>query len=181
MRCFLAVDLDDGLKEKVADVQNGLVDFDVNLVSKENLHFTLKFLGEVNEELIEEVKSKARKIASSFSPFSIDITGMGVFPDINHIRVVWIGAKQLYALQKAVDDTLADIFDREENIVPHLTLARVRSPGDKDALRNFIEANKNADIGTMAVRGIKLKGSVVTKKGPVYEDAEIFSLKQVVR
>ena len=55
MRCFLAVDLDGGLKEKVADIQKGLAGFDVNLVSKENLHFTLKFLGEVNEEVIEEV------------------------------------------------------------------------------------------------------------------------------
>ncbi|MBI2233373.1 MAG: RNA 2',3'-cyclic phosphodiesterase [Candidatus Aenigmarchaeota archaeon] len=177
MRCFLAVDLDDVLKEKVADIQKGLAHFDAKFVEKENLHFTLKFLGEVNEEVIEDVKSKARKIASSFSPFSIDINGMGVFPNLNYIRVVWVGAKQLYALQKAVDDTLADIFGREENIVPHLTLARVRSSGYKDALRNFIEANKDADIGTMTVRGIKLKCSVVTKKGPVYEDVEIFSLE----
>ncbi|MBS3052875.1 MAG: RNA 2',3'-cyclic phosphodiesterase [Candidatus Aenigmarchaeota archaeon] len=177
MRCFLAVDLDGGLKEKVADIQKGLAGFDVNLVSKENLHFTLKFLGEVNEEVIEEVKSKARKIASSFSPFSIDINGMGAFPSLNYARVVWIGAKQLYALQKAVDDTLADIFGREENIVPHLTLARVRSSGDKDALRNFIEASKNVGIGTMVVGEIKLKISVVTRKGPVYEDVEIFSLE----
>ncbi len=177
MRCFLAVDLDDGLKEKVTDAQKGLADFDVNLVSKENLHFTLKFLGEIGEEAIEVVKSKARKIASSFSPFNIDINGMGVFPNLTYIRVVWIGAKQLYALQKAVDDTLADISDREENIVPHLTLARVRSSRDKDTLRNFIEANKNVDIGTMIVREIKLKCSVVTKTGPVYEDVEIFSLE----
>lgn len=174
MRCFLAVDLEEGLKEKITEVQKGLSNFDVKLVEKENLHFTLKFLGEVNEEVIEEVKSRARKIASSFSPFNIDINDMGVFPNLNYIRVVWIGAKQLYTLQKAVDDTLADIFGREENIVPHMTLARVRSSRDKDTLRNFIEANKNIDIGTMVVREIKLKSSVVTKKGPLYGDVEIF-------
>lgn len=137
----------------------------------------MKFLGEVTRKQLEEVKTKTKDLATRFQPFDIAIHDMGVFPNLNYIRVIWIGANRLYALQKAVDDTLADILDREENIVPHLTLARVRSSVDKDTLRNFIEANKNVDIGTMAVNEIKLKSSVMTGKGPVYEDVEIFKLE----
>ncbi len=177
MRCFLAVDIEEGLRDKVVDIQRGLEGFDVKLVERENLHFTLKFLEEINEEVLEDVKSKARKIAARFQPFKIDINGVGVFPNLNYIRVVWVGAKLLYPLQKAIDDALSNILDSEEDIVPHLTLARVRSARDKESLRNFIVANKDASIGTMTVSEIKLKNSVVTGKGPIYEDIEIFKLE----
>lgn len=176
MRCFLAVDIDGELREKVIGLQKGLSGFDAKLVEKENLHFTLKFLGEVNEKTLEEIKGRVKQLANSFEPFEIDINGMGAFPNMNYIRVVWISAQQLFNLQKTVDDCLADLFGKEKDTTPHLTIARVRSARDKAELRDFIEKHRETKIGKMTVNEIKLKSSTLTRNGPVYEDVDVFRL-----
>lgn len=176
MRSFLAVDIDEPLRQKVAELQKQLAGFDVKLVEKENLHFTLKFLGEVDEQRLKEVQNRIRQLAAGFSPFEIDIHGMGAFPNLNYIRVVWIGAKLLFPLQKAVADSVEDLFGKELEVTPHLTIARIRSARDKAELKRLVEENKDTDIGKMTVSEIKLKKSTVTSSGPVYGDVEVFKL-----
>lgn len=176
MRCFIAVDIDEPLRQKLAELQKGLAGFDVKLVEKENLHFTLKFLGEIDEQRLEEVKSRIRQLATGFSPFEIEIKGMGAFPSLNYIRVVWIGAKELFTLQKAVADSVEDLFGKEREVTPHLTIARIRSAQDKVELKKLVEKNRDMEIGRMAVSEIKLKKSTVMRSGPVYEDVEAFKL-----
>src|SRR3989344_482972 len=157
MRCFVAIDLDPELRSGVEDLQKGLKGFDVKLVEPYNLHFTLKFLGEVDNETLERITSKLAEIASKFEPFEIDIKGVGCFPSENFIRVVWVGSDKLSDLQLAVNDSL-NILDKE--------------------IKAFANKNKSYKISQMIVNAIKLKKSTVTPKGPVYEDLVTFNLSK---
>ena len=146
MRCFAAIDISDELRQKIDD-----------------LHITLKVYGEVeNTELIEK---KISEICKKAKPFEINIRSIGCFLDNNHIKVVWLGIEsdELINLQK--------MFGSEK---PHLTIARVKTKNDE--LKTFMEKNKNIEIGSMPVREIKLKKSILTAKGPVYEDIKVFEL-----
>jgi 2'-5' RNA ligase len=177
MRCFIAVDLAEELKQKVINLQEQLPKDGLKLVEKENMHFTLKFLGEIDEESIKKVSQQMRQVAATTKPFTILISGIGVFPNENYIRVVWLGGdnedKDFIKLHQAVDDIMADIFKKEKP-VPHLTLARVTK---KINLAQFIADNRSTAIGEMTVERIKLKKSDLTRKGPIYEDVEVFDLK----
>ncbi len=177
MRCFVAVDLDDRLKLKVVEIQKRLERIgDIKLVESENLHFTLKFLGEVTEQQLDEAKYILEKIADSFQPFEINIKNLGAFPSLNYMRVIWLGAPELYSLQKAVDDSFYPKFPKEKEVIPHMTLARVRSPKGKDLLAEFIKNSEDIEIGGMKVGMIKLKKSALTPRGPVYDDVAVLEL-----
>ena len=176
MRCFIAVDLDSTLKEKILDLQAGLKGLDTKLIEPENLHFTLKFLGEVDVNTLNEVKDRLNALLKERGSFNIDLEKLGAFPNEHFIRVVWIGVEKLMPLQKDVNDSLNGVFPVEKPI-PHLTLARVRSQIHREEIIKFIENNRNVKAGSMKVNQIKIKKSTITTKGPVYEDLEVFSLK----
>lgn len=184
MRCFVAVDLDQDLRDKVVDLQKELAGLDTKLVEPENLHFTLKFLGEVDEGVVNKIKGLLMKLAAGEEPFKIDVGGVGVFPSEKFIRVVWLGAPELTNLQVDVNESLFSLFKKEtpkqndakRQSVVHLTLARVRSQKYEDEILEFTGRNKNIKIGRMQVKNIKLKKSNVTMNGPVYEDVEIFEM-----
>ena len=185
MRCFVAIDLDPELRSGVEDLQKGLKGFDVKLVEPYNLHFTLKFLGEVDNETLERITSKLAEIASKFEPFEIDIKGVGCFPSENFIRVVWVGSDKLSDLQLAVNDSLnildkekPNLHDVERQPISHLTIARVRSQSYVKEIKAFANKNKSYKISQMIVNAIKLKKSTVTPKGPVYEDLVTFNLSK---
>lgn len=164
MRCFIGIDLDPQLKEKVLRIQKDISRLgDVKLVEPENLHFTLKFIGEVTETA--DIEKDTDEKLSPFQPFDIYVKSMGVFPNEDFIRVVWIGTQGLSELQRA--------FSAEK---PHLTIARVRSPRGKDKLLDYVNKHKTTDFGVMTVYQIKLKKSTLTPRGPVYEDIRIFEL-----
>lgn len=173
MRCFVAVDIDNKLKEAIIGLQKQISGA-VKLVEPQNLHFTLKFLGEADEKLIADVSSRLQLIASKFRPFDANIKGMGVFPSENYIRVIWVGCDDLFNLQNTVENTLAPLFKKEKP-VPHLTIARVHSSNGH--VKEFIEKNKYVEIGMMWIDKIQLKKSTLTKRGPIYEDVETFELK----
>ncbi len=173
MRCFLALDIPDVLREKIIALQARLANLDVKLVEPENLHFTLKFLGEIDDAAIEKVSEKMKNLGTN--PFAATIKGAGVFPSLSYMRVIWLGCPGVAPLQQSVEESLSVLFKKEKPS-PHLTLARVRSPKDKDKLAAFIEKNKDTEIGSFIVDRMKLKKSTLTKKGPVYEDIAVFEL-----
>lgn len=176
-RCFIAVDLPEELKHKIINIQEQLAGFDVRLVEKENLHFTLKFLGEVGEEVSRVISSRLKGIAAAVHPFRILISGIGAFPNENYIRVIWLGTNNggFIKLHLAVEDALSGLFKKEKP-VPHLTIARVRSVKSKKEIAGFIAHNRAIEIGSMVVDKIKLKKSTLTRSGPLYEDIEVFEL-----
>ena len=178
MRCFIAVDLDRQLSDKVVALQNHLKGTDVKLVEENNLHFTLKFLGEIEEKSAEIVKEKLSEIAASASAFPITLSGVGVFPNEKFMRVVWIGSKgeEFINLHNAVNDALSYLF-KKEKASPHLTIARVRSARDNAKILDFVNHHRKTEIGQMVVEKVKLKKSTLTREGPIYEDVAEFGLR----
>ena len=175
MRCFAAIDIDKELKEKIIILQKEISKINnVKLVERKNLHITLKFFGKVNENEIITIKNKIREITQQFHPFRINIRGLGVFPNLSYIRVIWLGVSEnLVKIQEAIKTEFPDTTRKE---VPHITIARVKTGRNKDVIREFIEKNKDIKIGYMNIKNITLKESNLTEKGPIYRDIEIFSL-----
>jgi RNA 2',3'-cyclic 3'-phosphodiesterase len=191
MRCFLAVDIPEDIKDGILLVQKELEGLDTKLVEKENMHFTLKFLGvlgrsetssrsqnalhfeDIDEEKMNAVMNRMNSIKAV--PFQVMLKGIGFFPSNSFIRMVWIGSQshEFLNLHISINEALIDLFPKE-NPVPHLTLARVRSQAYKKELMDFRQKYENTTFGSFEVNTIKLKNSVVTGKGPVYNDVKVW-------
>src|SRR3989344_6738275 len=105
MRCFIAIDIPEALKPRIIGLQKQFSGYNTNLVEPENLHFTLKFLGETDGMGLADRLDFIRKIPS----FEIELAGMGCFPSENFVRSVWIGirhSQELINLQKSVSGAL---------------------------------------------------------------------------
>jgi len=173
-RLFVAVDLPENIKEEIAKAGAKLPKDGIRPVAKENLHITLKFIGEVGTEKIEEIKAKLRTI--KMKGFDCELKGVGVFPNENYIRVVWIAieSEELPHLAQAVETALKGIGKKEDReFSPHLTIARVSKKID---LRDFLEKNKNREFGKFTVCDFALFESTLTPNGPIYKKIENYEL-----
>ncbi|MGC8932092.1 MAG: RNA 2',3'-cyclic phosphodiesterase [Candidatus Methanodesulfokora sp.] len=184
IRTFIAVDLDSSLKGKVVDLQSRLeksTDYVLKLVEPENLHITLKFLGDVNEGRLEKVFYTVKETLSGINSFRIMLRGVGAFPSIRRPEVIWIGlgegAENLIKIMTALETSLARIgFPREKREpVPHLTIARVKKPS-KNGISSFLESLADMEIGFMEVSDVKVKSSTLTPSGPIYKDLKVIPL-----
>jgi len=177
MRLFIAIEIPEDIKEYFSKIQ-GEININSNkirFIKKEQIHLTLKFLGEVQPEIIEEIKNNLKKIV--FKPFSVVLNSVGVFPNENYIRVIWVGLKPeepVLNLQKGIDEKLKKLFKRERDFKPHLTLARVKYIENKE---DFISKIKSIKIENknISVDSFKLVKSSLTMQSPIYEDIDIFS------
>ena len=180
MRAFLGISIPDELKYKILDVQRKFSDFDIKFVEPDNLHFNLRFFKEIDNDNIENLRHILEEIVKKYEPFEIEIRGLGVFPNKNYIRVVWIGVREgcstLVSLAEEIQDSIEGLgFLKEEKFVPHLTLGRVRTARNKENLKRFVEELQDIEIGKMKVVEIKLFQSKLSPNGPVYE--EVFNVK----
>jgi 2'-5' RNA ligase len=184
MRAFIAIEVPDELKAKAAKLQERLemLDIETSIVKPENMHYNLKFLGEINEADSDKVKAVLSRIVPQHAAFDLHIAGAGAFPQVTYARVVWLGAKegaqQLSALAEDIELALADMgFGREEKpFTPHLTLARIKSGQHKPELITVLKDMANTDIGTMHVGQVVLFQSQLTPKGPIYTPVHIVKL-----
>ena len=180
MRCFIAVDLPGEIKEELIKVQNSipkdLAKF--KLVEKENLHLTLRFLGEISDKEASKLKGALKSI--SYKKFKASLNGTGVFPSQNYIRIVWVGLepeKQIKELRKNIEDALIKSgFSADKRFEAHLTLARVKSVKDKMAFAKKINELKVRPL-SFDIESFKLKKSELAREGPVYEDIIELSLQ----
>ncbi len=177
MRCFVSVNVEDkSIIDKIAEFQDGLKHSGINLVSQSNLHYTLRFLGEIDQQTVDETISILEKI--SYGKFDMELRGVGVFPNERMIRVIWIGSSSadLVKLAELVNSSLAKIGKNEENFLPHLTVARVKYIRDREALLNYISTNKDTIFGNLHVNEFSLMKSELTPRGPVYTVLKRFNL-----
>ena len=174
IRSFISVDIEDQyLLNKIALIQEEISEFQgIKLVKRENLHLTIRFLGEISLDQIETIK----KILSDIKHerFYIKIEKIGAFPSNFNPRVIWIGiirgAENLKEIYRSIEPKIRKIGIRgdKKGFSPHLTIARVKSK-KRSNIAKFIQKKENVSIGTMLVDKIRLKKSILTSKGPIYE------------
>jgi len=136
LRTFIAVTIPDSVREKIAEFQEELKQHgaDVKWVRPESIHITLKFLGDVEEERIDEVARAVQRAVEGVKPFPVSVGGAGTFPNDRRPRVLWVGveesAEKLADLAMRIDGELSVLgFERERRKYSgHLTIGRVRSP-----------------------------------------------------
>lgn len=177
-RCFVAVDIDDpSLKAALRRAQAALVATwaDVKAVEEENIHITLKFLGEIHEERKARVAELIKGI--TFKPFILDFRGVGVFPTPSRPSVVWAGvageASEMLAVFTELEKGLKALgFEPERRpFQPHVTLCRVHTGHNRAQLAEVVKDMEDEEFGPQRVEHIRLKKSVLTRNGPIYSDA----------
>ncbi|WP_455364338.1 RNA 2',3'-cyclic phosphodiesterase [[Eubacterium] cellulosolvens] len=175
VRSFIAVEVDDALiLDKICQVQQTLRDCgaDLKTVKRENIHLTLRFLGEIGEGGVSEIIELLKEV--NFKPFELSLKGVGVFPNQRYIRVIWLGLKQgekeLGEIASLIEQRLRTLRFPADNkrFSPHLTIARVRSKRNNDNLIPYLQEWKDRDFGQQLVNTIHLKKSVLTPLGPIY-------------
>jgi 2'-5' RNA ligase len=175
IRSFLAFDIEEQrITRKLTEVQGILANTgaDLKLVKPQNIHMTVRFLGDISPPMVDAIYEEMKQI--SFSPFVVELRGLGAFPKLSYPRVVWAG------IRKGADE-LADVFEQLEprlrglgfkpetrGFSPHLTIARVRSGRNKGRLAEVIRELEDVDFGVVNAECLKLKKSDLTPRGPIY-------------
>ena len=175
IRTFIAVDLDEErVKREIVDFQRRLLDEggDLKIVAPENIHLTLRFLGEVEEDLVQKVIESMKQL--NVQQFEIQFKGVGAFPSITRMNVIWIairkGAEELEAIAEALEPSLSEIgIPKDSNgFSAHVTVARVRTGRNRGQISRLLSELGEKDFGSMRAESVRLKRSVLTPKGPLY-------------
>ena len=176
MRCFVAIKLPQDIRQEIRRVQQALrkLGLDAKWVEFENLHLTLKFLGEVKENQFPKIKEVISNLSFLIKPFNLSISEVGAFPSIKKPRVLWIGVEPQESPVKMIE-YLEEQFSKlgfpqeKRTSHPHVTLARLRTPKNAFKLRGEIEKVK-IDNKIWLVDSVFLLRSTLTPQGPIYED-----------
>ncbi|WP_337287413.1 RNA 2',3'-cyclic phosphodiesterase [Candidatus Methylomirabilis sp.] len=184
VRAFVAANLTPDLKAALAMVQDRLkaTRVDVGWVRPDNLHLTLKFLGQVEESRIDAIRDAIAAAASGSGPIRLVFQGLGAFPRPREARVVWIGlshgSEALAALQARIEAALESLgFAREARpFTAHLTLGRVRGPARREQLARAITEAPAEALGEMVLDRIELMQSNLSAGGARYSILQSFPL-----
>lgn len=153
---------------------------DLKLVKPENIHITMRFLGNIAPPMVDSIYEIMQKV--SFSPFDVEIRDLGAFPKLQYARVVWAGikngAEQLSNISSQLEPNLRGLGFRPDRkgFSPHLTFARVRSGRNKAELIRCVKDSVNYEFGIVKAECLRLKRSILTPKGPIYS-----TLREVCR
>jgi 2'-5' RNA ligase len=183
MRAFIAIDLDKGLLDNVKEIQKSLrqAGADVKFVEPENLHFTVKFLGKVQENALKSIVKALENSVSGMKAFRISIEGLRYFGPESHIRTLFLDVKEnrekFQELLNSVNNGLNYVRHESHEPRPHLTILRVKSRNNREALMEKIRELSHVKLGEMNVKSVKLKQSVLTRSGPVYSDVKVIELQ----
>jgi len=180
LRCFIAIELPEEIRAGLSRLQAQLKSgnqFSVKWVDPYSVHLTLKFLGNVNADMMSQITEAIAEAAQGVSSFHLEIKGLGVFPNPRRVQVVWVGISgevdKLLQLQKGIESALARLGFAPESraFTPHLTLARVRdrtSPDERQRLGELIAGTKFEAAYTFPVEAISLMRSQLTREGAIY-------------
>lgn len=185
MRLFIAIPVNEAVKDYAEAVRNEL-DLnhpDVKWVEKSNYHLTLKFLGEVDPALLDQIKKRLRNVAESCPFFTLSTRGLGFFPSRGRPRVIWVGVygemEKAEFLGERIDAYLLDLgFDPEKKRSFHLTLGRVKSEfGLAELQVKAAGITKRGEEYSFKVDRFLLMESKLSSRGPHYTVLESFRLE----
>lgn len=183
MRAFVALEVQLSVLDSLAGFQQELsaTGADMKLVDRGNLHFTVKFLGEISETQAAEAKDRLGGL--SLTGADVEVKGAGAFPSPSRPRVLWAGVAGdhsaiLADIANAVIASLRGLGEADVRpFQPHITLARVRSTRNLSQLANLVRENSKRSFGLTKLTELKLKSSLLTQSGPVYSDVGVYPLR----
>jgi len=153
-------------------------------VNPANWHVTLIFLGNTPEKEIPGLQNLIEQSFADIQAFRTNLRGMGVFPNSNSPKVLWLGIENLVALLPA-QINLVELLKQNDFSLdnkpfkPHLTLARIKNSASRLAIDALIGQYQNFDFGSVAIDHVILYESVSTPDGPVYKPLFLKNLKTV--
>ena len=175
IRAFFSFDIEDQtVIRRLTQVQGRLVNTGAHLksVKPENIHLTIRFLGDTSPAMVDAIHEEMKQI--SFSPFTVELRGLGAFPKLTYPRVVWAGitkgAQELKDVFGQLEPRLRGLGFKPDNkgFSPHLTIARVRTARNKAQLIKQIQEMEDYEFGTVTAKCLRLKKSDLTPRGPIY-------------
>tara|TARA_B100000029_G_scaffold25114_1_gene24749 strand:- start:4175 stop:4717 length:543 start_codon:yes stop_codon:yes gene_type:complete len=179
MRIFVAIEITEkGILDNITQLQKN-IGIEAKAVPREQIHFTLQFIGDVDETSKEKIINVLNII--EFSKFQITIKGIGAFPRAKLPRVIWVGVdkagkESLSNIAALVNKKLLELgFKNDKAFKPHLTIFRVKNKIN-DVTGELTKFNSKI-FGTQQVSQIKLKKSTLTPNGPIYEDLTVVDAK----
>ena len=189
MRLFVALEIPAAVRDNLAALLKDLRDLSLRLGDKrgrwvrpENLHVTLKFIGEAADTKLEGIRDALAKIRSD-APFDLQFRGLGYFPNEKHPRVLWVGlnaSSNLALLAGDIDRALEaqGIAPEKRAFAPHVTLARFEPPGLHEKLGAAIQKNSQREFGSFQARDFHLIESKLRPSGAEYTTLASFPLTQ---
>lgn len=184
MRCFIAIDISEGIRQSIADVigKCNQKSKGIKWVAVENIHITLKFLGEVNEGLMPDIQKRLAPVCAARNIFGVNIKGAGAFPNFKYPNVLWIGideSEKLKRLYEDMEDVLSELGFEKENrkFSPHLTIGRIKDRKGIESVIKEIYTFKDAFFGSIDVNEILLMRSILKPEGAEYSKIAAFRLK----
>lgn len=189
IRAFIAIELPDPVKEGLSSLMDRLRPAEhpyVKWAGTEGIHLTLKFLGNTAQEKVPRIIEAIAEAAQGFSPFEVQIGGLGVFPNLQRPRVIWVAVtgevERLITLQRGIDQALLPLgFSLEKrSFTPHLTLGRLReraSPGERRSIGELVAATECGEGIHFDVGAVSLMRSTLTPSGAIYSRLASIELK----
>lgn len=183
-RTFIAIPVSDETRRQIAAIRQAIPELreNVRLVPPENMHLTLKFLGDTDEKLIPEINRKIAAIIAEFERFEFVCEITGGFPNNHKPRVLWLGVSKgfdkVQELAQKVESALAEFGFQPEGraFQPHLTLGRVKEPRRNVAgLERFLKYEINPTKNP--VENVIFYESNLTSGGAIYTRLAVFNLK----
>lgn len=176
IRAFIAVEIYDQAKQKISGLISNLKksDTDLKWITEDQMHITLKFLGNVDKNAIQGISEEISNISSTFNSFRINFYKIGAFPDLKHPNVLWLGidkgASDLKMLNKKIENALGKLGFKVENreFKPHLTLARIKSLKNISNLTKLVEEMDFNSWDDLEINKLALYQSSLTPKGAIH-------------
>jgi len=188
-RGFISIDVEatDNIHEFMDELERTRAP--LNMVDPNQLHMTVKFLGDTEEDQIDKIVENVEFAIEHFDPFKLELSGTGAFPHLGFMKVIWIDSEVPSDEPQVVEEDdisfLGDLAHRvEEELVPlgferddrefspHITVARVKGGKNKERLRDVIEKYDDEHFTSFEVDKLTLKKSVLKKQGPEYHTLE---------
>lgn len=157
----------------------------INWVRPENLHLTLKFLGETADDRINNVIEVMQQAAYQHSSFAINFDKTGIFGSSYDPRVLWMGCSEPVPQMLSLANTILDGCDAigfprdRQNFVPHLTLGRIKGLNDKKFFQEVMKQIPQQLFQQSEVKELRLYESILRKEGPIYVVQKTVTLKDL--
>jgi len=188
MRTFIAIELPKEIRDSLANLQDKLksTGADVKWVEPNNIHLTLKFLGEIDDQKLDKITSILENIAKDKSSFHSCISSIGAFPRISSPRAIWVGIDKGNNETKEITKQLEEKIEKsgipkeDRPFSSHITIGRTRSALNLQKLAQelkTLENNLGIKVAEFDVTKITLFKSTLTPKGPIYEVLKEANLK----